>query len=60
MAAARGRVSDATRPEMKLYTPTMQFVKYEVFIAILVHAKALQTEGALSVAAILKSNMAAM
>ena len=60
MAAARGRVSDATHPEMKLYTPTMQFVKFEVFMAKHVHTRALQTWEALSMAAILKCIMATM
>ena len=60
MAVARGRISDATRPEMKFYAATMQFIKFEAFMAIHVHTRALQTQEALSVAAILKSNMAVM
>ena len=59
MAANRGRFADATRPYIKASATTLQHHKYGVCKSKYVHRRAFQAMDAFSLAAILKSNMAA-
>ena len=60
MAANRRRFADATCPYMKASATALQHRKYGVCKSIFVHRRAFQAKNAFSLAAILKSNMAAM